>query len=106
MFEKSPAGSRTPEQKTDERLKRCLERGAAHAAERRKKPAPQRLRRIRALPPGKIFGKRELLLSFARGIKYKKQERNASMGCLSAQNKAEGSFIFNLPEIFHRRALS
>lgn len=56
---------------------------------------------------GKIFRRRDLVLSFPGAIKYKGQERNASSGCLSAENRA-GRYVYylNFPSIFHRRAHS
>ena len=48
----------------------------------------------------KIFPRHDLVLSFPGGIKYKRQERNASTGCLSAENVAEGYvllFKFSYP---------
>ena len=56
---------------------------------------------------GKIFRRRDLVLSFPGAIKYKGQERNASSGCLSAESKA-GRYVYylNFPSIFHRRAHS
>lgn len=56
---------------------------------------------------GKIFRRHDLVLSFPGAIKYKGQERNASSGCLSAENRA-GRYVYylNFPSIFHRRAHS